>query len=61
VGKLQYMAQAPSSDVARKRLIARSTAVLGVGFAGERLTQAGLAGVGLIVLGVGLAVSGRGR
>ncbi len=34
---------------------------LGIGFAGERLTQAGLAGVGLIVLGVGLAVSGRGR
>ena len=34
---------------------------LGIGFAGERLTQAGLTGVGLIVLGVGLAVSGRGR
>jgi len=34
---------------------------LGVGFAGERLTAAGLAGVALIVLGVGLVVSQRKR
>ncbi|WP_457630544.1 EamA family transporter [Oceanithermus sp.] len=32
---------------------------LGVGFAGERLTGAGMAGVVLIVLGVGLVVGGR--
>ena len=34
---------------------------LGIGFAGEQLTRAGLWGVGLIVLGVGLAVRGSGR
>jgi len=34
---------------------------LGVGFAGESISAGGLVGVALIVLGVGLAVSGRGK